>query len=453
MKVAPQFVLLVIVLLVLAAVSLLPRRQEHVAMLADEGRHKEVIELLERQLTKGLSDPDLLAALGRSYAALGEYHRAVDAFDAYLAVRPDDRAARERQAELLLQNGLVDRYLDALARMVAAHPSPSRVTRLIELYRLHGRVEDELSTLRAYAASAMLEPSQLERLGAILAERANWREARQWLELADQIAPPDASTERLLLLDVLIQSNEIDQAYRRAQVWMTTWRSPYLAGKLILRMAQSGLAAPASELALKYGEMMPEHIFEMADLLARNGRRELARQMLAQWADRTTNPTGQQLRAFVYASVVMGDAQGPLLKLAQLMRSGAEPATQGQLAEELANAFGKAALVSIRPLLSNEALLTRPLFAAELSLYEGNRETARWFLNRADPARLSPEQRATWLALLRRVETDADVFNRLAALWNDGRLPAELLPLFADEALKLGQVRMHDSIWNSMRRN
>jgi tetratricopeptide (TPR) repeat protein len=451
MKVAPQFVLLVIVLLVVAAVSLSPRRQEHVAMLADEGRHKEVIALLERQLTKGLSDPDLLAALGRSYAALGDYHRAIDAFDAYLAVRPNDRAARERQAELLLQDGSIARYLDALARMVAAHPSPSRITRLLELYRLHGRVEDELATLRAYAPSAMLEPSQLERLGAILAERANWREARQWLELADQTAPPDASNERLLLLDVLLQSNEIDEAYRRAQVWMTTWRSPFLSGKLILRLAQSGVAAPASELALKYAEVMPEHIFEMAGWLARNGRQELARQMLAQWAARTTNPTGQQLRGFVYASGLIGDVQGPLLKLAQLMRSGAEPATQGQLAEELANAFGKAALVSIRPFLTNEALLTRPLFAAELSLFEGNREAARWFLNRTEPARLSPEQIVAWLALLRRVEPDADVFERLAALWNDGRLPAELLPLFADEALKLGQVRMHGLIWNSMR--
>ena len=451
MKVAPQFVLLVIVLLVLAVVSLSPRRQERLAVLADEGRHKEVIALIERQLTKGPSDPDLLAALSRSYAALGEYDRAIEAFDAYLAVRPDDLAARERQAELLLQNGSVDHYLDALARLVAAQPSPSRVTRLIELYRLHGRVEDELATLRAYAASAMLEPFQLERLGAILAERANWREARQWLELADQTAPPDASTGRLLLLDVLIQGNEIDQAYRRAQAWMTTWRSPFLAGKLILRMAQSGLAAPASGLALKYAEMTPEHIFEMAGLLARKGRQELAHQMLAQWADRTTNPTGEQLRAFVHASVLIGDAQVPLLKLAQLMRSGADPATQGELAEELANAFGKAALVSIRPLLSNEALLTRPLFAAELSLFEGNRELARWFLNRTEPARLSPEQRATWLALLRRVETDADVFDRLAALWDDGRLPAELLPPFADEALKLGQVRMHGLIWNSMR--
>ena len=452
MKVAPQFVLLVIVLLGLAAVSLSPRRQERVAMLADEGRHQEVIALLERQLAKGPSDPDLLAALGRSYAALGEYDRAIEALDAYLAVRPDDLAARKRHAELLLQNGSIDPYLDALARMVAAHPSPSRVTWLIELYRLHGRVEDELAMLRTYAASAMLEPSQLERLGAVLAERGNWREARQWLEFADQTAPPSASTGRLLLLDVLIESNEVEQAYRRAQTWMTMWRSPFLSGKLILRMAQSGLAAAASELAREYAEIMPEHIFEMAGLLARKRHPELARQTLAQWADRTTNPTAQELRAFVYASVVTGDAQGPLLKLAKLMRSGAEPATQGQLAEELANAFGKAALVSIRPLLSNDALLTRPLFAAELSLFEGNRESARWFLNRTEPARLSPEQRATWLALLRRVETDADIFNRLARLWNDGRLPAELLPLFADEALKLGQVEMHGLIWNSMRK-
>jgi tetratricopeptide (TPR) repeat protein len=451
MRVAPRFVLLVIVLLFLAAISLLPRREERLAILADEGRHKQVIALLERQFAGESRDPALLAALGRSYAAIGEYHRAIDALDAYLAMRPDDLAARERQTKLLLQHGLIDRYLDALARMISAHPSPSQVTRLVELYRLHGRAEDELATLRAYAGTEMLELAQLERLGAILAERANWHEARQWLELADQEAPPDASVGRLLLLDVLIQSNEIDQAYRRAQVWMTAWRTPFLSGKLILRMAQSGLAVPASELALKYAEMIPEHIFEMAGVLARKGRQELAQQMLAQWADRATNPTGQQLRAFVHASVLAGDAHGPFLKLAQLMRSGADPATQGQLAEELANTFGQPALVSIRPLLSNEALLTRPLFAAELSLFEGNREMARWILNQTEPARLSPEQRATWLALLRRVETDADVFNRLKALWNDGRLPAELMPVFADEALKMGQVRMHGWIWNSMR--
>src|SRR4051794_5139771 len=118
MRTAHQFILVVTVSLLVAAVVLSPGREEHAAMLAGEGRHKEAIALLEDRLADAPRDPDLLAALGRSYAALGDVHRAIDSFDAYLAVRPDDLAAREREAELLLQSGLIDRYFDALARAV-----------------------------------------------------------------------------------------------------------------------------------------------------------------------------------------------------------------------------------------------------------------------------------------------------------------------------------------------
>ena len=452
MRAAPWFVLLVLALLAFAAVLLWPRPAERIAMEVDEGRHREVIALLQHALAEHPRDPDLLAALGRSYAALGEYRHAMDAFDAYLAVRPDDLAARERQAGLLLQNGLVDRYLDALARLVAAQPSPGRVTRLVELYRLYGRVDDEVETLRAYASRAMLEAAQLERLGALLAERGDWREARRWLELADQKMPPDDSAGRFLLLQVLIQSNEVDQAYRQALAWMTAWRSPFLSAKLILLVAQSGLALPASGLALQYVEVMPEGTFQVAGQLVRKDHKELAQQMMARWAERTTNPSADELRAFVQVSAQVGDAHGPITKLLQLARNGADPATQGELAEQLANVFGTPALAAIRPLLSNQALLARPLFAAELSLVEGNREMARWYLDRTEPDRLSPQQRATWLALLRRVETPAGVFDRLAALWHDRRLPAELAPSFADEALKSGRAGLHDLIWSSMGR-
>src|SRR5260370_20829065 len=223
MKTAHQFILVVIVSLLGAAVVLSFGREEYAAMLAGEGRHQEAIALLERRLVDAPHDPELLAALGRSYAALGKVLRAIDAFDAYLMVRPDDLAAHKRQAELLLQSGSIDRYLDVLARVGAAQPSPSQVTRLVELFRLHGHVEDELATLQAYAD--MLEAPQLERLGAILAEQGNWRKARQVLELSDQKAPPDASAGRLLLLEVLIQGNEVDRVYERAQTCMMAWRS------------------------------------------------------------------------------------------------------------------------------------------------------------------------------------------------------------------------------------
>jgi hypothetical protein len=230
------------------------------------------------------------------------------------------------------------------------------------------------------------------------------------------------------------------------------WRSPYLCGKLILRMAHSGLNGPASRLALDCTDTMPDDTFEIAGLVAYKGHQDIARQMLVRWAERSGNPTERQIRAFVQVSAAIGDVSGPLVKLARLARSGADPATQGRMAEELANAFGQQALVAVRPLLLNKVLLARPLFAAKLSLFEGNGEMARWFLNQIEPAQLSAEQLADWLALLHRVETDADVFKRLAVLWDQGRLPAELAPRLADEAVKMGQARTHDLIWNSVRR-
>ena len=448
---ARQFILVVIIALLVAVLVLSPRREEHAAMLAGEGRHKAAIALLERRLAGAPHDPDLLAAIGRSYAALGDTPQAIDAFDSYLTLRPDDLAAREREAELLLRAGLIDRYLDAMARVVAEQPTPARVTRLVELYRLHGRTDDEIDTLRAYAGKGILEVPQLERLGALLAARGDWAGARQWLEMADLVAPSEASDGRLLLLEVMIQSNEVNQIEERAEAWMAAWRSPFLTGRLILRVAESGRVAVASRLALKYTEIAPDDALDLAGLLASKGRQDTARQMLVRWGASATNTDRTALRTFVRTAAMVGDVNIPLAKFLQLARTGSDPATEGQFAEDLSDAFGPPALAAIRPFISNEALLSRPLFAVELSLSDGNREMARWYLNRIDPERLTSVQLRTWLALVHGVDTDADAYRRLATLWSERRLPAELAPDLADEAAKLGQVATHDSIWNSLR--
>ena len=451
MTTARQFVLVVIVSLLIAVFVLSPRR-EHAAILAGEGRHREAIALLQHRLAGAPHDPDLIAALGRSFAALGEVHQAIDAFDTYLAMRPDDRAAREREAELLLRSGLMDRYLDAVARVVTERPSPARVTWLVELYRLHGRVNDEIETLQNYAGRGILEVPELERLGALLAERGDWRDAQQWLEEADLNAPPETSAGRLLLLEVLIHNNEVDQIYKRAQAWIAAWRSPFLAGRVILRVAQSGDAVTASKLALSYIDMMPDDALGIVGLFVSKGRQDLARQMLLRWADGTSKTNATQLHTFIQDSALVGDVTVPLGKFLRLVRSGSDPAMEGQLAEELVNTFGRPALAAIRPLLSNELLLMRPLFAAQLALSEGNGELARWYLDRIDPVELPPELLTTWLALEHRVGTGAEAFRRLAMLWNDGRLPAELMPRLADEAAKSGNVTAQDLIWNLVRR-
>ena len=451
MKTSRQFILMVVVALIVAAVVLLPRREERAAVLASEGRHAEAIALLERRLASAPGDPDTLAALGRSRAALGDLRHAVETLDAYLAERPNDVAALRSQAELLLLSGSKDRYLDIQARLVSAQPSPASVTRLTELLRLHGLEADELAALKTYASKGMLEDSQLERLGTMLAERGNRREGREWLEIADRRAPAEATAGRLLFLELLLEAKENDRAIERTRFWMKAWRSSFLCGKLILRLARSGLNAGSSELASDCADLMPNDTPGMINYLASKGRQDLAQRMLLRWGDRMSKPSGQELRSFVQASAAVGNVGAPLTKMAELVRSSAAPAVQGELAEEVANAFGKSVLTGIRPLLSTEALLTRPLFAAELSMFEGNNEMARWFLTRVEPVQLSPQRSADWLAMLHRVETEAQVVAHLTAMWSEGRLPPELLPQFADEAARQGHVRVHDRIWNSVR--
>jgi tetratricopeptide (TPR) repeat protein len=447
-----RFILVVVASLLIAAVALSPRRGEHAAILAGEGRHREAIALLKHRLETDPNDPDIQAALGRSYAALGEVDKAIAAFDAYLAARPNDQAARDREAELLLRAGATDRYLDAMALATKAKPSPARVTRLVELYRLHGRTEDEIDALRTYADKGMLEEPQLERLGALLAARGDCRNAEHWLELADQRSPPDTSAGRLLLLEVIIQGGDAAYIERRAGAWLAAWRNPYLAGKIVLMVAQSGNATAASALAFKQADTMPDDALAMVGFLAGKGWQDIAHGLLVRWADRTDAMDGAEVRAFVHESAVLGDADVAFGKFRKMARIGSNPSGEGQLAEDLVDSFGDAALDAILPFLSDGALLARPLFAARISLSDGDAETARRYLARVDPARLPPEKLTAWLALEHQAGMDSDAFTRLAELVNSGILPAEAAPDLADAAAQIGQDGMHDMIWDSLKR-
>lgn len=450
MKSAHQYVLLVVLSVMVAAFVISPRSGEHAAMLVGEGRYNEAIAQLKQQLEGARRDPELLAALARAYLAIGEDRLAIEAFEKYLVIRPADRAAMEKNAELLLRCGLIDRYLQTMTRAVAIRPTLDKVNRLVELLRLHGRTEEETAVLRTYAGNAMLDSAQLERLGGILAEQKNWKEARRALEIADRTAPPAASSGRFLLLEVLIQIDAVDAAGERAQAWMAAWKSPFLSGQLMIRMAQSGLAGPASDLALKFTDTMPDKTFEIANFLATKGQRQLAYRMLVRWKDRVRKPTGNQLRGFVQASALVGDVSGPFAKFLQVARDKRDPNVAGEMLDEMATVFGYLALAGIRPQIPAAILLAQPLLAAEMALFESNPELASWYANRVDAAGLPSGKRAGWLALLRRVDSDADLFLRLSALWREQKLPPEMVPELANEAMKQGQIGTYRLILNRL---
>ena len=134
-----------------------------------------------------------------------------------------------------------------------------------------------------------------------------------------------------------------------------------VSGKVILRVAQSGLALTASRVALKYTVVMSDDTFEMVGLLGRKGNQRLARQMLARWAGLATAADETQLRTFVEEAAEAGDRRGTGKFLRAVARSGADVSMEGQLAEQLVDVFGMPALAAIRPFLSSEVLIRRPL--------------------------------------------------------------------------------------------
>jgi tetratricopeptide (TPR) repeat protein len=443
---------LVAIAVLIAGYILVPRREEQVTMLARDGLYEQAAHELMSMRDEGDMRPHILMQLHVLGEKQGDHGGALKALQAYVVAQPDDLTAREKLAALLLQAGRLDEHLDLLAEIARLNPTSELLARLLALYRLHGRFPEERALLQHMIDTRLLERSHVVRLGALLAQRGEWEIAVRALLLAEESAPKEESEGRLLLFDALLQGGRVDEACQWAQDWLTAWRSPYLAGKLIARIARADAPARAAELARSTVDLMPGATFDIVGVLTEKGHIDIAREMLTRWADSAVYPRPEHLRDYVYASIKTGDARAPFLLLARMTNSGANPSQQIRLAEEIAHGFGKRALAPIRSMLSVQALRSRPLFGAELAEFEGNAQLARWFLHQTDPASLDAEQQLRWLGMLQQVDGRTAVFAHMLRLWGERRLSPLLLRKLADQARELGQPGVHDAIWDSMRR-
>src|SRR5262249_8934141 len=225
----------------------------------------------------------------------------------------------------------------------------------------------------------------------------------------------------------------------------------YLATALVERLARLGYEQQALDLVRGANKYLPDMEAAATGSLVKD-QPWLALRVLEIWAKRLDRAEGNELRQYVAAALATGDAAGPIRLFRRLVTDKTTRQAQAMLAEEIAAAYGLSTVASLQPLLSYEALVTRPIFGAELALHEGSPLLARKLLETADLRALTVEQRARWLALLRQVELDAEVFERLPKLRRLHQLPGDLLPPLAQIALALGRAREHDAIWNSIGR-
>ncbi|MBO0837167.1 MAG: tetratricopeptide repeat protein, partial [Actinobacteria bacterium] len=426
---------------------LIPRQDEYVAMLMRDGRYEEASRMLQSMRGAGDRRPQVLMQMLVLRIKQGDIEGAVEAVEAVLGVRPDDRRAQEILADLLLQSGRLDEYLRVTDRLVRSHPDPDRLSRLLALYRHHGRYDAELGLLQTFAGTRYLSLPNYERLGALLSARGDWQGAARWLRLVDREAPPAETTARLRLLHVLLQSGDVEEAQRLAEAWLIRWQSPYLAGKLIIRLVQAGAAPSAVVLARACAERMPETALQVAEVLTESAHPEIARELLARWIDLAREPSANAARDYVHASLAAGEWRRPLEKLVQLGRTGAPPEIQAGFAEEVAYGYGPGVLAQLMPLLPSSALRARPLLAAQIMRLGENRQLAEWYLDHVDPSRLAAHQQRVWFALLRELKPASLVLDRLIKLHESGRMAPELANVLADEAKGVDNQELHGAVW------
>jgi hypothetical protein len=303
--------------------------------------------------------------------------------------------------------------------------------------------------MQRFTDKAYLQFTDLERLGSRLAARSDYASAASVLAVADEIAPPDAEAVRILLFDALLAEGRFGEAQERAAHWIGVWRKPHLAAQFILAFARRGLETQALALLRQSERLLPQLAIMVVDTLKEAGNLKFVQRIIEAWAKRVAAGDPNVVRQYVAAVLATGDATGLFRTLRMLLQHDSAADASVMLAEAIGRSLGLAALAPFLDRLSFETLAKRPIFAAELFIFEGNPLLAHRLLETVDLDRLTPDDRTKWFGLVRTSMTDSGAFLLLSGRWRQRRL----LPAFAELAELVGRPQLHDSVWREINRS
>jgi tetratricopeptide (TPR) repeat protein len=417
--------------------------EERVAMLMRDGRQAEALAEAEDLIARGYSRSSLVPLSAKLHEVFGHRQRAAELMEAHVAAHPKDVEALSWLAELYTASSEVEQMFSALRRAAAAKPSRELIARLTGLYRLHGKFAEEREFMLRLWNRSLLDPSEIGRLGALLAAAGDVERALELFRRLDARERDVSDRDRLLLFDLLVGSGRYDEARTRAKVWLEKWRKPWVAVQLTRQYARS---APLEQ-SLLFAEaaiaLHPEIRLYLARVLAEQGLRPLAGRLILSWPDRDREPGELEIADYLLAGKAVGDS-GAIWRTFALIRAKHRWAeAEVRYAEALANHYGIAAIAGLRPRLSSEVLARRPIFAARLAAFEHDPRLARRMLLKVDLGSISPDERRAWAALFSDSQGERALLDVLASLRQKRHLPADLLLVQARLAERLGAAPEH----------
>jgi tetratricopeptide (TPR) repeat protein len=437
-----RFILLILAILVAVTMLFVPRRDEWLAVLQDEGKHARIISLLEPRLLQSPNDHALLVTLARAYAESGGYNRAIELMKRYVALRPADAGGYAQLADLYKKTGNVAGQIGMLEKVVAIAPKLPRILDLAALYREAQRARDELALLSRFENRLEVESGAVLRLAELRNGAGARGAAIAGLMRREVLSDPAQSGQqaeaRLFLAKLLCEAGRSAEAVRFGKQWVRQWREPWLADRLLRSVALRAPLAEASQLADAVVELHPEIRLFLVRGLAGMDAKPLARHLLETWIGANPSPSMDEISAFL--SGCREQDELPIAWQAfgaALDRSRSETVTR--FTRAIVATFGIGALAPFWASLPPAIIQRNPLLAAQFAYHQGDRQMANWLLTKVDLGSLSKSDRRVWIELLTSAASASDAFAVLRQRRLSGKLPMDLLPQYVRLAGGLGQ--------------
>lgn len=419
--------------------ALVPSEDEQVAMLIRDGHDKAALDRLQAQHDASQITAEGLVELYKLQSTAGDSVRAINALARYVALRPEDVAARASLVDLQGITQDVTGQIASLEQLVALKPDASRLRQLLHLYRLHGLFDREEQRLSEHARSGLLQPLDLERLGYMLARRGDTTRAIDALEIANRHGDGLGLSGREMLAGLLLDAGPAREALRHAVAWMGSSGDVNQLERLAVRFARTAGPEETVTLAFSNPSWADEAPYRITSRLVFHGLTSHATAVATRWSESLAAATPAVIGNFVSAVVQL---QRPDLAVAALTRLAMKPTDRALppspvveiLADEIARQFGRRTLAGVSGSFAPHQLVPYPRLAARLYLADGNRMLAMQHLLQVDVAALPETLRSGWIDMLVELAGTRGAYARLSLMSGERKWPA---PLFRSLASRI----------------
>lgn len=304
-----------------AAYSMLPDDNELIAMLERDGHSGDAIAILEENYNQGDRRYRMLHQLLALYEDEGETVKARGILEEMVKQRPADAALRERLARFYRAIGDGAARKGALKAQIDIRYNEGACREYISLVRLDEDARAEIGALELCRQKGYRRPDDLVRLGVLMSATGQRGPALALLRAIDDVRRLKSTEDRQLLIALLLEAQQPNEAERRATRWIKSGNNQALALSIVDELAAARFPDTALKVAKAVGAQGDGVLLTVAERLLEQSQGQAARYYLKGWLDAAALDNVETLERFVAAAI---EAEDPQTALAGVRKFGLE---------------------------------------------------------------------------------------------------------------------------------